>query len=65
MDSPPTTIVHAPAGNARAATLGTGIAAASTTIIVWLIGLFGVDVPAEVAVAISTVIGGVVAYRAG
>ncbi len=63
---PDVPVSEKPAGsNVRAATIGTTIAAAVTTILVWVLGQFGIAVPAEVAVAISTVIGGVVGYRTG
>ncbi len=39
-----------------------GIAGALTVILVWLVGLAGVDVPAEVASAITVVIGFAAGY---
>lgn len=35
----------------------TGAAGAATVILVWMLGLFNVDMPAEVAAALTTLIG--------
>ena len=40
------------------------LAAAVTTIVIWILRAFDIEVPAEVAVAISTVVVGIAGYLA-
>lgn len=39
-----------------------GLGGASAVLIVWVVGLFGVELPPEVAGAITTIVGFLVAY---
>ena len=61
---------HAAAGSAihpkvQAAAVGAGFAGAVTTIAVWIMESQGLDVPAEVAAAITTIISALVGFASG
>lgn len=49
----------------KAATGGAGAAGAITVVLVWVLSMFGVDVPPEVASALTTLIAAAGAFLAG
>lgn len=49
----------------KSATAGTGVAGAAGIVIVWIAGLFGLDIPAEVAGAIVLLISAIGALVGG
>jgi len=49
----------------KAATAGAGVSGAVTAILMWVVGLLGLDVPPEIASAFTTLIAAGFAYWAG
>lgn len=43
----------------KSATAGTGVAGAAAVVIVWILGMFGIEVTTEVAAAIAVLIGAI------
>jgi high-affinity Fe2+/Pb2+ permease len=49
----------------KAASAGAGISGAVTAILMWIVGLLGLDVPPEIASAFTTLIAAGFAFAAG